>query len=203
MLHRIREAMKTDALVATMSGVIVADETWIGGDPANRHKSRVNGPVRVKSTAHNKKTDKQAVVSLINAHTGEVRSRVVPNVSGPTLRKVMSEHLDIAGSILFSDGWTGYKSFGSEFLLHESVDHAEGEYVRGDVSTNKAENFFSQLKRSLDGTHHHVSVEHLPRYLAEFDYRFSTRKLSDAHRMTRLMGQVGGRRMTYRRVAGS
>ncbi len=118
----------------------------------------------------------------------------------PTLRKVMSEHVDIAGSILFSDGWKGYKSFGSEFLLHESVDHSEGEYVRGDVTTNHAEGYFSQLKRSIDGTHHHVSREHLARYLAEFDYRYSTRKLSDTARMQRMMGQVGGRRLTYKRV---
>jgi hypothetical protein len=65
-----------------------------------------------------------------------------------------------------------------------------------------AEGYFSQLKRSIDGTHHHVSVEHLPRYLAEFDYRNSTRKLSDTARMERLMGQVEGRRLTYRRTLG-
>jgi len=68
------------------------------------------------------------------------------------------------------------------------------------VTTNAIEGFFSQLKRSLDGTHHHVSVEHLPRYLAEFDFRYSTRKMSDTARMERLMGQVGGRRLRYKRV---
>ena len=68
------------------------------------------------------------------------------------------------------------------------------------VTSNQAENFFSQLKRSIDGTHHRVSVEHLPRYLAEFDYRFSTRKMSDTARMQALMGRVGGRRLTYKRV---
>jgi len=63
--------------------------------------------------------------------------------------------------------------------------------VRGDVSTNQAENFFSQLKRSIDGTHHHVSVEHLGRYLAEFDFRYSTRGVSDTERMAMVGGQVG------------
>jgi len=139
-------------------------------------------------------------MSIIDAHTGEVRSRIVPNVSGATLRKVMSEQVDMAGSILWTDGWRGYRSFANEFLLHESVNHDEGEYVRGTVTTNQAENYFSQLKRSLDGTHHHVSVEHLPRYLAEFDYRYSTRKMDDTARMERMMGQVGWRRLTYKRV---
>ncbi len=71
------------------------------------------------------------------------------------------------------------------------------------VTTNMAENFFSQLKRSLDGTHHHVSGEHLPRYLAEYDYRYSTRKLDDTARMRLLMGQTGGVRLTYKRVVAA
>ena len=61
------------------------------------------------------------------------------------------------------------------------VNHRIGEYVRGDVSTNQAESYFAQLKRSLDGTHHHVSRVHLHRYVAEFDFRYTTCKL-DRHR---------------------
>jgi hypothetical protein len=70
--------------------------------------------------------------------------------------------------------------------------------VRNNVSTNMAEGFFSQLKRSLDGTHHHVSTRHLPRYLAEFDFRYTHRKLSDSARTYKLMEQVGGKRLTYK-----
>lgn len=67
----------------------------------------------------------------------------------------------------------------------------------GDVSTNQAENFSSQLKRSIDGTHHHVSVDHLHRYLAEFSFRYSLRKESDYERMARLVRRVGGKRLMY------
>jgi len=66
------------------------------------------------------------------------------------------------------------------------------------VSTNQAENFFSQLKRSVDGTHHHVSVDHLPRYLAEFSFRHTFREDSDTERMARLVRRVAGRRLIYR-----
>jgi hypothetical protein len=69
------------------------------------------------------------------------------------------------------------------------------------VSTNQAENYFSQLKRSLDGTYHHVSVEHLDRYLAEFDIRHSTHKTTDTERVTTLVGRVGGRRLMYSQPA--
>jgi hypothetical protein len=65
------------------------------------------------------------------------------------------------------------------------------------VSTNQVENYFSQLKRSIDGTHHHVSREHLHRYLAEFDFRYSTCKLSDSARMQEMIAQAGGRRLSY------
>ena len=207
MMHRIREAMKSDALVASMRGTIVADETWIGGDPGNRHESRRRRdgdrkpvPIRPGIDMGNIRTDKTSVLSLIDKATGEVRSRIVPDVTGATLRKVMAEQVDFSGSHLHTDGWPAYRAIGKGFLSHEFVDHSEGEYVRGEVSTNAVEGYFSQLKRSLDGTHHRVSVEHLPRYLAEFDYRYSTRKLSDRQRMLRLMGQVEGRRLTYKRV---
>ncbi len=205
MLHRIREAMKRDPLVGMLSGTIVADETFVGGKPKNRHRSRreqdnVIVPAQPGIDVGNIKTDKTAVFSLVDKATGEVRSRVVPDVSGASLRKAMAEQVDFARSHLETDGWKAYKGIGTEFASHQAVDHTAGEYVRGTVSTNMAEGYFSQLKRSIDGTHHHVSVEHLPRYLAEFDYRFTTRKLSDTTRMRALMGQVGDRRLTYRPI---
>jgi transposase-like protein len=208
MLHRIREAMRRDPLAGMMKGTIVADETWIGGDPKNKHESkcrrdgdRTLKPVRPGVDVGNVKSKKTTVLSLIDKQTGEVRSRVVPDVSGASLRQVMAEQVDL-GSHLETDGGKAYKGIGNEFASHQYVDHSSGEYVRGTVSTNVAEGYFLQLKRSIDGTHHHVSVEHLPRYLAEFDYRNSTRKLSDTARMERLMGQVEGRRLTYRRTLG-
>lgn len=86
-----------------MSGAIIADETWIGGDPANRHQN-AHTPVRVKNTAHNSKTYKQVVLSIIDARTGEVRSRIIPNGGGTTLRKSFGEHRSmLPGSVLFSE----------------------------------------------------------------------------------------------------
>lgn len=84
--------------------------------------------------------------------------------------------MNAADSFLHTAGLQAYRQLGRQFRKHEYVDHSSGEYVRGTVTTNHAEGFFSQLKRSVDGTHYHVSVEHLPRYLAEFDFRYSTRR---------------------------
>ncbi len=131
-----------------------------------------------------------------------MRSRVIPDVSGATLRKVMAEQIDFSTSHLHTDGWKAYKGIGKQFQSHQWVDHKNGEYVRVDVSTNRVEGYFSQLKRSIDGTHHRVNREHLQRYLAEFDFRYSTRKLGDSERMDRLVTQTAGRRLTYKRVTG-
>ncbi len=186
--QRIREAMKDNGL-SLFVGTVVADETWIGGDPANRHGHKP-GPTGL--------TDKTPVLSLVNRTTGQVYSKVVPDVTGATLRKAIAERVDMGRSVLHTDKASWYRTLGREFVAHESVDHRSGEYVRGDVTTNHAEGYFSQLKRSLDGTHHRVSLEHLPRYLAEFDYRYSTREVRDSARVDDLLGRIGGRRLAYK-----
>ena len=194
MTHRIREAMKLEPLAGMLRGTVVADEAFVGGKPGNMHASK-RAALRPEGEYVPKKV---AILSLIDTATGEVRSQVVRDVTGATLRKAMASHVDFANTTLHTDAAASYRSFSSEFASHQSVNHEQGEYVRDGVSTNKAENFFSQLKRSLDGTHHKVSREHLHRYLAEFDYRYSTRKLSDTERTRKLVKQVGGRRLTYR-----
>ena len=196
MTHRIREAMKRDPLAGLLRGTIVADETYIGGK-AKKHHGTLAG-----QTGKTRKPKKTPVLSLINKDTGEVRSRVIPNVTGTNLRRAIREQVDTANSHLHTDEAIPYRYIGQEFASHEAVWHSGGEYVRGDASTNQAENFFSQLKRSIDGTHHKVSSEHLDRYLAEFDFRYSTRKTTDTGRMETLMHRVGGRRLTYRPLTG-
>jgi transposase-like protein len=190
MLHRIREAMKQGPMPGLLSGRVVADETWYGGKPSNRHGHKQSEHMQGEH-------DKTPIMALISRETGEVRSQIVPNVKGENLRRVLREHVDPAKTHLHTDQALGYRRIASEFASHSAVNHNIGEYVRGDVSTNQAESYFSQLKRSLDGTFHHVSREHLPRYLAEFDYRYSTRFLTDEQRIERTFLQTGGRRLMY------
>lgn len=196
MTQRIREAMKRDPLAGLLSGVVVADETWIGGEPRFRHASK-------RREGKQGQSDKQAVLSLVNTDTGEVRTTAVRNVTSATLGPVLAKHVDRPVSMLYTDGAPAYGPLGLRFVGHKTVDHRSGEFVRGKVSTNAAEGFFSQLKRSIDGTHHALSTEHLPRYLAEFDFRYSTRKMSDADRMRLVVEQVTGRRLSYRPLTGN
>lgn len=193
LMHRIREAMKREPMAGLFAGRVEADETWYGGKPSNRH-----GYVPTKGP---KGDDKTIIMSLVNRDTGEARSQVIPDVKSSTLRSVLFEHTDPAETHLHTDQFKGYTPVGAAFSQHSAVDHGRREYVRGAATTNAVESYFAQLKRSLDGTHHHVSAEHLPRYLAEFDMRASTCKLTDTERVGKLIGQVGGRRLIYRKPA--
>jgi hypothetical protein len=100
---------------------------------------------------------------------------------------------------LRTDAFGSYKRVGKEYASHETVDH-NFEYVRGDAHTNSAENYFSILKRGINGTYHHVSEAHLPRYLAEFDFRYNNRSghgVSDAERTRIALAGTIGKRLTY------
>jgi transposase-like protein len=190
--QRIREAM-TDRRPDALIGTIVADETRIGGKP--RYKA---GTLRGRG-GEKHYPEKSTVLTLVNRDTGEARSRIIPDVTSDTLSAAIMRAVDIDRSRLWSDEHKGYTMVGRWFGLgHDAVFHAGFEYVRGNISTNAAESFFSQLKRSIDGTHHAISHEHLHRYLAEFDFRHSTRKLTDAERVEMLAGRVHGKRLAYR-----
>ncbi|HEX3824992.1 MAG TPA: IS1595 family transposase [Mycobacteriales bacterium] len=195
MCHRIREAMKLEPMAGLLSGVVAADETWIGGKPSNQSKSKRAPRARWEV----KRTEKPSVLALVDTVTGEVRSRVVPNVKGATLRDAISQQVEMGATTLVTDEAQAYKMFAGEMKGHERVTHSADEYVNKDgFTTNQAEAYFGQLKRSIDGTHHHVSVEHLARYLANHDFLRSTHEMDDSDRMRLLVARTTGRRLTYK-----
>lgn len=195
MVHRIREAM-AGPYDSLFHGTVMADEAYIGGDPKNRHAWQ-----RREDQKDGRGTEKTPVVTIIDQDTGEVRSHVTNTLDQWNLGKLIVGNVEPAGSVLVTDGFKGYNLAGSFFSKHEVVDHSAGQYVVNGYSTNLVESFFSQLKRSLDGTHHHVSVKHLHRYVAEHDFRRSTCKVTDAERMGALMACAEGSRLTYKAVA--
>jgi transposase-like protein len=182
MAHRIRYAMQQTPF-RRMKGIIEADETYIGG------KSRRLGT----QTGWENKTP---VVALVQRN-GKVRSFVLPHVSAITLKEVLLENVH-PSSHLMTDELDGYKKVGKEFASHKTVTHSKQEYVRGDVTTNAVEGFFGLLKRGINGVYHHVSREHLHRYLSEFDFRYNRRKITDHERTISAIAGFEGKRLTYR-----
>lgn len=182
MAHRIRLVMERPPLSDKLSGIVEADETYVGGKAKGK---RGRGAL-----------NKTPVVTLVE-RDGAARSKVMKKVTAENVGALLTEHVD-QHAALMTDGYPVYRKPGKQFASHQTVDHAKGEYVRGDAHSNTVEGFFSQLKRSIDGTYHHVSERHLDRYLAEFDYRYSNRKVQDGERTARAVKQSAGKRLRYR-----
>ena len=185
MMHRIRAAMVDESGPLGGPGMIVeADEAFVGGKQGNR--------------AYRKVAPKKKVVSLVE-RGGRARSFHVANIHGNTVRGALVTNIDRA-STLMTDEARIYWSVGKEFARHGHTLHAGRHYAKGDIHSNSAENFFSILKRGVIGTHHHWSEAHMHRYLAEFDFRYSTKDITDAERSTELLRGIVGKRLTYRRI---
>ena len=194
MAHRIRYAMEQEPLKTKLTGVVEADETFIGGKPRA-------GQIRSKSDARRWADRKAPVVSLVQ-RDGDVRSFHVERVTEANLRKVLTENVEPEARLM-TDGRGAYRSIGRQFPSHEKVDHSLGEYVRGDVTTNTVEGYFGLLKRGLNGTYHHVGQQHLHRYLAEFDFRWNRRKVEDGLRAALAIKGFEGKRLTFEDPAGA
>jgi transposase-like protein len=194
LFHRLREAAR-DPKPSPLGGVgkvVEADETYVGGKEKNRHANKRLGPFAADA--------KQAVVTLVERN-GEARSFHVASVNAKALRSVIVKHAD-RKSHLMTDGANVYLGVGQEFAAHSAVDHSTGEYVReGFHHSNSAESFFAILKRGVYGTFHSVSEAHLHRYLAEFDFRYNSRFLSDDERSEALLRGSAGKRLMYRQPA--
>lgn len=196
MAHRIRESMRElhpegAGPLGGAGKAVEADETFIGGRERNKHASKRNA-------ANIGGMGKEAVFSLVE-RGGKVSSQHVPAVDARTLRPILDAQLDKA-SYLMTDGEGQYRILGPMFAKHDAVNHGIGEYVRGEAHTNTVESYFATLKRGIIGTYHHVSQQHLKRYLGEFDFRHNERAaldVSDAERAQKALVGAIGKRVTY------
>jgi transposase-like protein len=190
MSHRIREAMRTGALVpfGVNGGSVESDETFIG---------REEGKPKKTGFQHKRK-----VLSLIDRDSGASRSFVVDSVNAKTIVPILKENIDKEARMLTDDAGQ-YRFLKDDFADHQVVCHSKKEYVSPKdktVHVNCSENFFSIFKRGMKGVYQHCAKHHLHRYLAEFDFRYSNRcglGVEDVQRAEILLRGVIGRRLTY------
>lgn len=191
MAHRIREAMAPAGDLPPIGGegkAVEADETYVGGKEKNKHASK-RDKVNIGGRG------KQIVFSLVE-RGGNVRSHHVPSVTAKTLRPILMTQVS-RNSVLNTDDAGQYRHMHKDFIRHEAVNHSKGEYVRGEAHTNTVEGYFSILKRSIVGTFHHVSQQHLGRYVAECDFKYNNRKITDGERADIALKAIEGKRLTY------
>ena len=192
--HRIRAAMKP--LKPTPMGGegkgVEVDETFIG--PAGYQFESGKG-WRVKPGTG----DRHIIVSLVERGS-RARSIKAGSLKGHEVKAIVMKNAD-RRSKLATDEARIYGDVGIEFAEDMTVHHRDGEYVRGEASTNVAEGSFSIFKRGMRGIYQHCGENHLERYLAEFDFRYSNRVslgYDDTARADEALQGVSGKRLTYR-----
>jgi transposase-like protein len=168
--HRVRAAVQSieGEDEVRFVGEVEVDETYVGGKAQSMHaiKRKREGLVGTKG--------KIAVIGAIE-RGGRVRARVVPTTDTETLDRFVREAVSQNVRLIATDEHSGYRLLGQDYN-HGVVTHSKGEYVVGAIHTNTIESFWSLLKRGIVGSYHKVSKEHLPAYVAEFEFRFNNRK---------------------------
>jgi transposase-like protein len=184
MAHRIRYAMGQPPLSGKLSGIVEADEAYIGGSRQRGRRKR--GAAR-----------KKVVFSLVERRpSGNAHSVALDRVTAKNFREAMLAHIEPDATIM-TDEHPAYRS-PVKGWTHEHVKHSLREYVRGEAHINTVEGYFGLLKRGITGTYHHVSKGHLHRYLAEFDFRWNQRHVEDGIRAALAVRATEGKRLTFR-----
>ena len=192
--HRIRTAIQVgsfERLLGEDGGEV--DETFIGGKARNMHRD-----VKARRITGRGPVDKTVVLGM-RERGGVVRTQVVRNRRKRTLQREVRGTV-AAGSALYSDDLASYKGLDQQYA-HQTVDHAV-QYVDGRVHTNGLENFWSLLKRALNGTYVSVEPFHLFRYLDEQAYRYNQRKMTNGERFLSAVCGIFGKRLTYDELRG-
>ena len=197
--HRVMEAMRRGGLdMPPMGGpgqVVEVDEAYHGKVATPRPRNKYLPPPTKGGKSGT--GQKRAIVSLVDRAAGNVRSFHVPSADAATVAKIVRENVH-AESRLHTDESRLYVTLGAEFAAHETVNHAAREYARGDVTTNTVEGYFGIFKRGMRGNYQHCAEKNLHRYLAEFDFRYNTRGITDGERAALAVRGGEGKRLTYR-----
>jgi transposase-like protein len=194
--HRIREAMRDGAFspMGGAGGVVEIDETYIG---------RKDGFEVKRGSGH-----KNAVLTLVE-RDGKARSFHVEKASKDVVIPIVRENIDRESHVM-TDESPVYSKLGNDFSKHGAVEHSRGEYGYRDresgekINTNTVEGYYSIFKRGMIGVYQHCGEQHLHRYLAEFDFRYSNRiklGVNDTNRADIALQGVKGKRLTYETTA--
>lgn len=181
MLHRIRYAIRTKSFDKPLNGIIEADETYIGG-----------------KTKMYRKNENKSIVAGIIERGGRITAKTVEHASMKELMGHLHDNVSKEATI-YTDEHVAYQSLKYVYKKHETVEHGEKEYVRGNVHTNSIESFWALLKRGIIGIYHHVDKKHLDKYVDEFEFRYNTKHIHDAERFSSMLSCCDGR-LTYNQL---
>ena len=203
MYHKIRELMTMENEQIQLEGVVEMDETFIGGKPrkmgnsdypkrrrpeldeqiteltgkGHRFTAKKKNPAKADiNPKTGRGTDKIKVAGIVQRN-GDVIAEVMTDLKYPDLKKMVEKYVDEKDSVLVTDSYRGYRKM-SNIIDHIAIDHQQLYSYRG-VNTNSIESFWAIVKRGIIGQYHQVSPRHLPKYIAEFVFKYNNRQKDD------------------------
>jgi len=181
--QKIRKAMEMNPEFEKLFGYVEADETYIGG----------------KGNRRGRGSEKKTPIAGVQERSGNVYCKPVKHVDADTLQDFIKKAVDLR-SVLITDEWKSYNKVGKLMTDHYVINHSTGEYVRGDISTNWIESFWSLLKKGIGGIFHHVSIKHLALYCDEFCFRWNHRNADDWTCFENALKSIVGKRIEYKQL---
>lgn len=166
MAHKIKELMAKSKNDELFSGIVSMDETFCGGLNKNRHADK-----KIENNQGRSVKDKTPVFTL-HQNDGKVKAFVVSDTSAITLKPIIDANVKKDACVLVSDDWKAYQSLEKDGYKHVVLEHNKGEHARGGFHNNRPESFNACLKRTIKGTHIHVSEKHLQKYVDEVAFRW-------------------------------
>jgi transposase-like protein len=157
--HRIRGAM-TDSCPQPLTSTVEVHDTFIGGGRSMGSGYR----------------DRHAMILAAVQRGGMIRMTKGERRTKETLHSSVDVNVSPGLANIYTDEAPDYTGIGDENTTHQTVNHGNREYARGDVDTQTLESAFSLFKRSIVGSFHQISEKHVDRYLDEFEFRFKNRK---------------------------
>lgn len=190
LLHRLRYAFDHPNFKQSLGNIVEIDETFMGGESKNKHANK-----KTKTSGGGTMHEKQPVLGMLE-RGGNVIAKVVPDRDRLTLLPIIYDTVRMKSTVM-TDEYRGYQNMKWKFT-HLTVNHGAKEYVNEMAHTNGIENFWSHLKRGIDGIYHWVSKGHLQSYVDEFTLRFNTRSFTTQCRFDLILAGVTDKRLTYK-----
>ena len=189
LLHRLRYAFDHPNFSKQLSNVVEVDECGIGGQSHYKHENK-----KIKNEEGATVSGKTTVLGM-KERDGNVKAIVVTNRQKETIIPFIYDHVERKSTIM-TDEYTAYNKLKNRYT-HHSVNHSAKQFVNGMAHTNGIENFWSHLKRGIDGIYHSISIQHLQSYVDEFVLRFNTRKFDTQQRFDFVLAAVSDKKLTY------
>lgn len=189
--HRLREMLK-DTEPELLRDFAALDETLVGGKNKNKHSD--------KKIPHSQGRSSKGKTTVFGARglLGQIRTQVIPSADAANIVPLVEKWVE-KGAIMVTDEWGAYNALKKDYF-HITVNHQEGQYVNGAFTSNGVENFWSIFKRSIIGTFHNISPQHIQRYSDELAFRYNQKSKKNHELFNDAIRCCKNARITYREL---